>query len=344
MRILLFCVMSCFVFPMQADAQDSLISRKQFFTDTSVVVITIETDMKRLYGQRRTPSFQPGKITWHHADSSGDITGNIKIRLRGNYRRENCGVASLMVEFRDSTSNSRLKNLKNLKLVAPCGRGFEFEQLVIKEYLVYKMYNELTEKSFRVRLLNLTLKDANKKMQPTRQYAFAIEPIDDVAKRNGCVEEDEQRVLTEQTDRMHTTLVSMFQYMIANTDWSIPVYHNIKLIQPRDPPLVAPYVIPYDFDYCGLVNAPYAIPHESTGLVSVTERMYMGFPRTMEEIKLVAGTFNEQKEKIFGIINSSTLLGNSHKTEMINFLTDFYNILKNENQMRVEFINNARKK
>lgn len=344
MKSFLFCFLVCSFFSIHADAQGNAISRKQFFTDTSVVVITIQTDMKRLYGQRKSPAFQPGKITWHNADSSGDITENIKVRLRGNYRRENCGVASLMVEFRDSASNSRLKNLKNLKLVAPCGRGFDNEQLVIKEYLVYKIYNELTDRSFKVRLLNLTFKDLNGKMQSTKQFAFAIEPIDDVAKRNGCAEEDERKVLTEQTDRTHTTLVSMFQYMIANTDWSIPLYHNIKLIETKEPPFFAPFVIPYDFDYCGLVNAPYAIPHESTGLTSVTERMYMGFPRTMEEIRITADIFKARKEKIFSIINTNPLLGANTKNTMINFLNEYYDILDSDNQMKNEFITNARKK
>lgn len=343
MKSLQLFLFSCFLFLLPAAAQEK-ISRKQFFSDTSVVSIDIETDMKKLYGQKKAPAFQPGKITWYNADSSGDLSENIKIRLRGNYRRENCGVASLMVEFRDSAGNSRLKNLKNLKLVAPCGRGFEFEQLVIKEFLVYKIYNELTNMSFRVRLLKLTLKDINKKSAPSAQFAFAIEPVDDVGKRNNCVEEDEKKFFTEQTDREHTTLVAMFQYMIANTDWSIPVYHNIKLLIDKDSASKPPFVVPYDFDYCGLVNAPYAVPHESTGLVSVTERLYMGFPRSIEEIKAAAEIFKSKKEKIFALINSTTLLSGATKTSMINYLDEFYEILEHEQKMKAEFINNARKK
>lgn len=344
MKYILFWLFPFSFSALQTFSQEKEISRKQFFSDTSLLEVVLQTDMKKLYGQKKNPSFQPGKITLLHADSLGEVTEHVKVRLRGNYRRENCGVASLMVEFRDSTNQSKLKNLKNLKLVAPCGRGFDNEQLVIKEYLVYKIYNLLTEKSFRVRLMNLTFKDANNRMGTTRQYAFAIEPIDDVAKRNGCVEEDEQKVMTEQTDRAHTTLVTMFQFMIGNTDWSIPLYHNIKLIVPKDPPLVAPYVIPYDFDYCGLVNAPYAVPHESTGLTSVTERMYMGFLRTFPEIKATAEIFKLQKEKIFHLVDTYPLLGSAGKNEMHNFLDEFFYILNSDTQLKTEFINNARKK
>lgn len=338
--ILLFCP---FLLAVQVYAQDKGVSRKQFFQDTGVIVVTLQTDLKKLQGQRKNPSFQPGTITWHNFDSSGDVTGNIKVRLRGNYRRENCGLASLMIEFRDSTNQSKLKNLKNLKMVAPCGKGYEYEQLVIKEFLVYKIYNELTDKSLRARLMHVTFQDVNGKMKPYQQYAFVIEPIDDLAKRNGCFEEDKRKVMTEETNRSHTTLVNIFQYMIGNTDWGIPVYHNIKLVIPIDSPNAAPYVIPYDFDYSGLVNAPYAIPHETTGLVSVTERKYMGFPRTWNEIQTVTTLFKSQKEEIFNLVNSFSLLGSNSKREMINYLEDFYFFLNNESQVQGEFINRARK-
>jgi hypothetical protein len=343
MKTIIICLF-CSIFCLSGiHAQDKIVSRKQFFTDTALVVVTIETDLKKLQGQRKNPSFQQGKITWHNADSTGDLTENIKVRLRGNYRRENCGLASLMVEFRDSTNKSKLKNLKNLKMVAPCGKGYEYEQLVIKEFLVYKIYNQLTDKSLRARLMQVTFKDVNGKMKPYTQFAFVIEPIDDLAKRNNCFEEDKRKIMTEETNRSHTTLVNIFQYMIGNTDWGIPVYHNIKMVIPIDSPNAAPYVIPYDFDYSGLVNAPYAIPHESTGLVSVTERKYMGFPRTWNEIQTAAVLFKSQKEGIYNTINTFRLLGSNAKREMLNFLDDFYSFLNNDNQVQGEFINRARK-
>jgi len=333
----------CFlVLTIQVSAQDKVVSRKQFFTDTALVVVTLKTDIKKLQARRKNPSFQPGTITWHKADSTGDVTANIKLRLRGNFRRENCGIASLMVEFRDSANKSRLNNLKNLKLVAPCFRGYENEQLVIKEFLVYKIYNQLTDKSFRVRLMQVTFEDENDKIKPYTQYAFAIEPIDDLAKRNDCIEEDKKEVLTEQTNRAHTTLVNIFQYMIGNTDFGIPVYHNIKLIVPANAPTAAPYVIPYDFDYSGLVNAPYAIPHESTGLTSVTERKYMGFPRSWEEIQAAAAIFKAKKDGILNIVNTYPLLGNTSKREMEGFLEEFYTFLNSDNRVKGEFINRAR--
>lgn len=332
----------CCLMSIQVGAQDKVVSRKQFFTDTAMVVVTLQTDLKKLQAKRKNPSFQPGTITWHNADSTGDVTGNIKVRLRGNFRRENCGIASLMVEFRDSTNKSRLNNLKNLKLVAPCFRGYENEQLVIKEFLVYKIYNQITDKSFKVRLMQVTFEDVNDKMKPYTQYAFAIEPIDDLAKRNECVEEDERQVLTEETNRSHTTIVNIFQYMIGNTDFGIPVYHNIKLMVPLNDTTAAPYVIPYDFDYAGLVNAPYAVPHEITGLTAVTERKYMGFPRTWEEIKAAATVFKTQKEEIINIVNTFPYLGNISRKEMLGYLDDFYYFLNNENQVKGEFINRAR--
>ncbi len=333
----------CFLFlTLQVSAQDKLISRKQFFSDTAIIVATLKTDLKKLSAKRKNPSYQAGTLTWHNADSSGDVTGNIKVRLRGNFRRENCGLASLMVEFRDSTNQSRLSNLKNLKLVAPCYRGFENEQLIIKEFLVYKIYNEITDRSFKVRMMKLTFEDENDKQKPYTQYAFVIEPIDDLAKRHNCIEKEDGQVLTEQTNRAHTTLVMMFQYMIGNTDFGIPVYHNIKLMIPKDTPTAAPYVIPYDFDYCGLVNAPYAIPHESTGLTEVTERKNMGFARTMNEVQATADWFISRWPHITGIVENNDLLNNNSRNQMMNYLGEFLSIIKNESRLKAVFVTGVR--
>ena len=53
----------------------------------------------------------------------------------------------------------------------------------------------------------------------------------------------------------------MFQYMIANTDWSTTFLHNAKLIQLNDTKKYIP--LAYDFDMAGFVDAPYAVADPS---------------------------------------------------------------------------------
>ena len=181
-------------------------------------------------------------------------------------------------DFRNPGS-SQLSSLKKLKLVCGCDRGIESEALILKEYLVYKIYNLLTDMSFRVRLLRINYQDTRNKLKPYSQYAFLIEDVDEMARRNKCYEVEKLSFRSDGTSQEQMTLVAIFQYMIGNTDWAIPNYHNIKLMRPVTDSFSMPYTIPYDFDFCGLVNANYATPPEELGISSVRERAYRGYTK-----------------------------------------------------------------
>jgi hypothetical protein len=57
--------------------------------------------------------------------------------------------------------------------------------------------------------------------------------------------------------------------MIGNTDWWIHRRHNVDLVELADGSLVP---IPFDFDYAGIINTPYAIPSPSMPIKSVEDR------------------------------------------------------------------------
>jgi hypothetical protein len=163
-----------------------------------------------------------------------------------------------------------------------------------------------------------------------------------MAKRNGCRELEVKKLHTEMTNRQYMTLVAMFQYMISNTDWSVPGDHNIKLIQLRDSTAAKPYAIPYDFDYSGLVNAEYAVPDEMLGTTTVRERVYRGFPRTMEEIKETSAIFLSKKQEIYDLVRNFAPLEKKDKDDMIRFLDEFYNEIVDAGRAKRAFIDNAR--
>jgi hypothetical protein len=166
--------------------------------------------------------------------------------------------------------------------------------------------------------------------------------VDDLAKRNGCRELEIKKLHTERTNRKFMTLVAMFEYMIGNTDWSVPGDHNIKLIQVRDSTNSMPYAIPYDFDYSGLVNAEYAVPDEQLGTTSVRERVYRGFPRTQEEIQEASQVFLSKKQEIYDLIRNFPQLDKRDKDDMIKFLDEFYQVVSDPRRANREFIENAR--
>lgn len=195
--------------------------------------------------------------------------------------------------------------------------------------------------SFRVRLIHLTFVDSQKKIKSFTQYAFLIEDMKDMADRNNCKEIKTKHFSTEQTDRHQITFVSIFQYMIGNTDWAVGNYHNIKLMVPKTDTLARPYPVPYDFDYAGLVNAPYAVPAEGLDITQVTERYYMGFARSIEEIQAIMDVFKEKKETIYLTINKFPWLSDRVKKEMTRYLDEFYAGTESKGAMKSIFVDRA---
>ena len=247
----------------------------------------------------------------------------------------------LRLNFKTPGSQS-LYPLGKVKLVVGCETSNEDEQLIIKEFLSYKIYNMLTEKSFRVRLAKINYQDTKGKIKPYSQYGFMLEDVDDMAARNKCKEVEKIRYETEMTDRKQMTIVALFEYMMGNTDWSVPAYHNIKLMQSKAEPGSVPFAVPYDLNHTGFVNASYAAPPEELQLSSVRERLYRGFARTMEELDEAIAIYKREKENIFALISNCPYLNNKYKKETTNYLQEFYKTIENRNSVKYTFIDNAR--
>ncbi len=54
--------------------------------------------------------------------------------------------------------------------------------------------------------------------------------------------------------------------------------HNIKIIHSRKDSLSRPYVVPYDFDFSGLVNTTYSSPDERLGIEKIVFENVSGVP------------------------------------------------------------------
>jgi hypothetical protein len=339
-RFVLF-IGSLFVVLSTVHAQ-KIVGRKQFFEDTAVLQASLTTSYKALMNQKKEPVYQPATLTFQNLDSSGPVTEPIRVKLRGNFRRANCSFASMTFDFEDKSKKSRLNNLKQLKVVVPCEWGSDDEQWVIREYLVYKMFQLFTEKSFRLRLVRFNFDDNSDSIKPYKQYGFLLEDVDDLAKRLDSKEvKEEEKIGSEETNRMHSTLVSIFQYMISNSDWRVPARHNVKMLRPKDSATAKPYVVPYDFDYCGAVNALYAEPAPYLGIAKVTDRLYLGFPRTLDEIKTVINVFQQKENEVYDLINGFALLRKKPKEEMLTFIQGFYTMIKDDAMVKKIFVDNA---
>lgn len=313
---------------------------RHFFEDQQPFEMTLSSDFKTIMAKRMQKAWQPATVIMRFADSTV-IRGDAQIQTRGKFRLANCYMPPLMLNFKNPASPS-LQPLKKLKLVCGCATSNDDEQLIIKEYLAYKMFNMLTEKSFRVRLTRIRYEDTRGKVKPYTQFGFLLEDVDVMAERNNCREVQGGRFLTENTDREQMTLIALFQYMIGNTDWSVPHYHNIKLMRPVGDTVSFPYAVPYDLNHCGLVNAPYALPQEELQIQSVKERAYRGFPRTLEELEKAASLFQQQKGNIESLISNCAWLSNKYKKEILSYIGDFYESISSKSMIKRNFIDGAR--
>jgi hypothetical protein len=340
MKILRSTLVLLFVSVSMVLTAQSAFDSVQFFLTDKPLELKLTTDMAALINGKYNDLTQKAKFTCVLPDSSV-LNEDITLTVRGHMRRSICSVPPVKLNFKGSGS-ARLSSLKNLKLVSVCrGGGFD-AQLLLKEFLIYKIYNLLTDKSFRVRRVNLVYEDSKNKKKPLVQDAFFIENIDALAKRNKCKELNLVKVNMEGTDRKQMTLVNLFEFMIGNTDWSIFNNHNIKLIRSKKDSLARPFPVPYDFDYSGLVNAEYAIPDPSMNLESVLIRVYRGFPRSLEELQSVIELFKQQKDNIYSLIRDFQPLSAINKTEMTGYLNEFYKIINKPSEIKYYFIDNAR--
>jgi hypothetical protein len=326
------------------EAQTTPVDSIRFFTDEGIIEISLKTDFKDLQREKGEDVFQDADISLRFPDSTF-IEEKIKIAARGHFRRNYCDIPPLMLNFRNSTS-PLLYKLGKLKLVIGCSSKSAEEQLVLKEYLVYKMYNLIEEKSFRVRLARISYSDINGRIKAYTQYAFFLEDDADMARRNGCEKKDEAKFQQESTNREVMTRIALFQYMISNGDWGVPSNHNIKLIYEKDKQGL-PIVVPYDFDHSGFVNADYALPPElfveRFGVEKVTDRVYRGFPRTLAELQIAINVFNTKKNAIVSLINNCQPMEARSKSNAVNFINEFYKIINDKRKVQDIFIDNARK-
>jgi len=235
-----------------------------------------------------------------------------------------------------------LKKVEKIKLVTHCQSGNE--ENILKEYLVYKLYNVLTENSFRVRLVEISYINTFKKSKPINSYAFLIEPENILADRTNVTPLDlnnlnQKSIVPEIMDR-----VAIFNYMIGNTDWSIPNQHNCKIMRQNTiSETDLGVLVPYDFDYSGLVNASYAVPTAGLGTKSVRERVYVGICRDEDVFINAMREFSDKKDEFYQVINEFPLLGEKTKKEMIKYLDSFYKGFDNQYSIVKDLLSECKK-
>ena len=294
------------------------------FRSDEVVRMELRSDFSAIQKDRdQNPEYHDGQLIYY-TPSNEQVRLSVKVMVRGNFRLkpENCSFPPLLVNFRkNGTANTLFENQDKLKLVTPC----QSEAYVIDEYTVYKLYNEVTDLSFKVRLAKILYFDTGRNKALFEAYSFFIEDKDHVAERNSLIAKD--RFITPfDIDRDNYIKLSFFQYLIGNTDWWVSSRKNILLLQSRDSSS-GPFAVPYDFDFSGFVNAAYTYPFRETGYSTDNRRVYKGICYTDAELKEVFEFYKGLRPVFESIINNQDLIPRYNRKEILRYLKGFYSVI-----------------
>jgi hypothetical protein len=297
----------------QLDVSDTLDNDFGLFTNDEILNLSFRFDMTAYQRKKPKEEYMKAILTYHLNDKDS-INKEIKLKSRGEMRNGYCSFPPIRLNFKKAGFEKEdVKEIEKLKLVTHCKYGNE--EYLFKEYLIYKLFNVLTDTSFRVRLLKVEYIDTNPKKRKNKTintYAFFIEPIEVLAKRINAVEVTsvnlgQKNIYPQLMDRL-----AIFNYMIGNTDWSVPNQHNCKILTSLSyNPAALGIIVPYDFDYSGLVE-------------SVRERKFVGICRPEETFIKDLEEFSAKKEEFYKVINDFPLLKEKEREKMTNYLDGFF--------------------
>jgi hypothetical protein len=211
---------------------------------------------------------------------------------------------------------------------------------LLKEYALYRVFNAVTDTSFRVRLAHVTYVDSARHDTVTR-YGFLVESDVALARRIASDRVNADNLYDPVMEPSYMTLVAVYEYLIGNNDWSVWQRHNMAIFQRKeDPkPLIA---VPYDYDFSGAVNAPYAVPPPQLNIQSVRQRVYRGFCQPDSILQLALARFRAAKDSIYAAVRAVPDLPPGDAKGMLGYFDQFYQVLGNPGTVNREFVRGCR--
>lgn len=295
------------------------------------------------------PAYRDATMAYTEADGSAREMA-VRLRPRGKSRRnaDYCQVPPLRLNLaKDAVKDTTFHGQRNLKLVTHCRTAARHDNFIYKEYLIYRMLNQVTDDSYRVRPLEIEYVDVDKPGASEHRFGFVIEHKGRMARRLGREESVVPRLAPQELDAEHASLMDLFQYMIANTDWSFispwgdePCCHNTTLLSNangRHTPM------PYDFDVSGFVNAPYAVVDGQLPISDVRQRLFRGFCRNDDSHVKAVQRMQAARPAIFEVLNTETMMDDRVRKDSVKFIEGFYKILDDPKQLQRRVLSACRK-
>ncbi len=348
-RFAVFILLVCFLATTPLSFAAEAKKPPKLFNDSSEMKVTLSGPWRTIQRNRKKDTLYPVQLTYTGADGQ-QHTLDAEVAPRGITRRLRvCKFPPLKIHFdKEKLVGTEFRGNKSLKLVTYCKLNSKYEQYYIKEFLIYRIYNLITEFSFRVRPMMIEYKDSEKNGDPITRFSFLIEDIDDVAKRNKLEKLTIAQVPHKQLDPVMSSNLSLFQYMIGNLDWAATYgpkkdncCHNSRIIGTtnEDKPK---YSIPYDFDSSGLVNAHYAEPPDGLNVRNIRQRLYRGFCVFNDKLPQTIDLFNDKKTDILALFKDNPYLSDKNRNDAVDYIEDFYAIVNDPKRFEKEITDKCR--
>jgi hypothetical protein len=305
------------------------------FAAVEPLEVTLTADFKALNKDRNPESKQRYPATLKAGDAP---PLDVELGARGHVRRmaRTCDYVPLLVDIpKKAAAGTVFAKQDAVKLVVQCAGGGEYEQYILREYLAYRIFNVITHRSFRARLARVSYVDrASGKPAGTRLGMF-LEQDSDVARRMEGRIVELPRLKFEELDMDTLMPMMIFEYMIGNTDFSIYALHNVRVVQRQDKSL---HPVPYDFDFSGLVNPPYAVPARGMMLKSVVDRKYRGPCRRQEQVDPIIANFVAKKDLIRALPESIPGISRATRDDARSYIDSFYGSIRSTKDVRGLFV------
>jgi hypothetical protein len=297
--------------------------------------LTLQADLSVLQNDiSDDPEYIAGKLIEYLPANKINMF-EVKVKPRGTTRRITglCEFPPLKINFKKSQiANTTFEGNDKVKLVLQCREDQDFNNYVFEEYLIYKAYNLITDESYRVRLITLTIKDTGYNSPDLTMDGFIIEDDDTFAKRTGTKVYEKVVHHQDSCEAASVDRMAMFQYMIGNTDWYINTRHNISIFQRKEGgSLIA---VPYDFDFAGVINTVYATTSKEIPITKVIDRYYKGSCRDPQALDETVQLFIEKRVDIIKLYEDFNLVPDYVTKKGVKYYAKFYKIINDSDQVQ----------
>ena len=323
------------------------IASPPLFESQETLALTIEAPMRDLLRNRKDKLQYDATVTYTGADGT-PVSVRAMIEPRGNHRLETCSFPPVRLEFDDTaTAGTIFEGQKKLKVVTPCDRGNANRTWLLQEFGIYRAFNEITDFSYRVRMLDISYRDVEAKRWRREYPGFFIESHKELAARHGLKSIRPPAVRPDQFDATQLMNTLLFQYLVANTDFSVlkgpsgeGCCHNGRVFS-RPGAETGWVVVPYDFDQAGVIDTDYALPDRRLRIRDVRSRLYRGFCWNNDELEPAIERFNARREAITAALAPEGISSSKQRSAR-RYVDRFFDIINEPEELQDHILDKCR--